>query len=52
VLTDLTTESGNFWFEAAIDLLAIGDGMIGVSVATRILIRTYKFSTANKTLLP
>jgi hypothetical protein len=33
-------------------LIAIRDGMISVTVATRILIRTYKFGTANKTLLP
>jgi len=33
-------------------MLAIGDGMISVTVATRILIRTYRFSTANETLLP
>jgi hypothetical protein len=44
--------SGSFWVEAAIDCLRAISGWLVSNVATRILIRTYKFSTANRTLPP
>jgi len=51
LLTDLTTEKGSLWFEAATDSLClISDGTC--RVATRILIGTYKFRNSSKTFLP
>jgi ribosomal protein L33 len=52
VLTDLTTESGSFWIEAATDCLLSMTEWLVPKVATRILIHTYKFRTSNKTLPP
>jgi len=52
VLTDLTIESGSFWFEAEIDcVLSMTEWSVS-NVATRILIRMCKFRTANETLPP
>jgi hypothetical protein len=52
VLTDLTAESGSFWTEAATDCVLSMTEWLVSKVATRILIHTYKFRTANKTLPP
>ena len=53
VLTDLNTESGNFWTAAAIDCLrAVSNGMISVGCRDTIfLIRTHRFRTAKKLFL-
>jgi len=51
-LTDLTTESGSFWIEAAIVCVISATEWLVSNVATRILISTYKFRTASKTCPP
>jgi len=52
VFSDLTAESGSCWIEAATHcVLSVTEWSV-FNVATRILIRTYNFRTANKTLLP
>ena len=52
VLTDLTTESGSVWIETMIDCMLSMMEWLVTSVATRILIHTYKFRTINKSVLP
>jgi hypothetical protein len=52
VLTDLTIESGSFWFEAEIDcVLSVTEWSVS-NVVTRFLIRMYKFRSSNKTIPP
>ena len=52
VLTDLAAESGSIWIEAVTGCVPSVTGWSVSNVATRIWIHNYKFSTANKTLLP
>jgi hypothetical protein len=52
VLTNWTAESGSFWNEAAIDcVLSVTERSVS-NVATTVLIRAYKFTTASETLPP
>jgi len=52
LLTDLTTELGNFWTETAIVCVQSVTEWLVPNVPTRISIRTYKFRTTNKPLPP
>ena len=51
LLTDLTTESGSSWLKQRliVCVLSVTEWLV-LNVATPILIRTYKFRTANKIL--
>jgi len=51
-LTDLTTESGSFWIEAAIDCVRSVTEWLLWSVAARISVGTHNFRTASKTRTP